>query len=616
MMFSNLIYIIIVVLIYATYQPSEETNFTFPETFILFIFLLILFTWITWVQFHKINKKAASGRFQRLDNQYNNVLTRQSIMAVVFIAIDIYGLNLTSFLSLSRIPFLKQIPTLQAIFLICIFFFYMAVIWICGYKSYRKIYMTDLSRRSYILSNISLSVPVLLPWLLLSGFADIIDVLPFETLKHFLATTEGEAVYFLLFLLVVTIIGPVLIQKFWQCKPLKAGFYRTRIEELCRKAGIKYKNILCWPIFGGRMITAGVLGLIKNFRYILVTDALLRFLEPDEIDAVITHEIGHIKQKHLLFYLFFFVGYMLLSYATFDLIIYFIISSKPVYQLIKSSGFEQTTMTSAIFSSIIIIMFLIYFRCIFGYFMRNFERQADIYVYTLFDNAKALISTFEKIVQTSGQPPDSPNWHHFSISQRIEYLKKCEEDKIWITRHNRKVKKSIVIYFLAIFLLGIIGYNLNFGEIGEKLNKNFFEKIILQNIEKDPNNPELYSILGDIYYSRKLYAKTVKAYEQVITFQPDNPKVLNNLAWLYATCEDKKFYQPGQALILAKKAAGIDKTPTVLDTLAECFYANGQYHEAVSVEMQALQLVRKNKTYYEKQLEKFLKAAEKKKDGS
>ena len=66
-----------------------------------------------------------------------------------------------------------------------------------------------------------------------------------------------------------------------------------------------YANILYWPIFGGRMITAGVMGLIKKFRYILVTNGLLQMLEPEEIDAVIAHEIGHIKKQHLLFYLLF-----------------------------------------------------------------------------------------------------------------------------------------------------------------------------------------------------------------------------------------------------------------------------------------------------------------------
>ncbi|NIW00255.1 peptidase, partial [Candidatus Saccharibacteria bacterium] len=87
-----------------------------------------------------------------------------------------------------------------------------------------------------------------------------------------------------------------------------------------------------------------------------------------------------------VFYLMFFVGYMLLSYVVFDLILFGIIYAEPVYWLINKTGFDQTTIFSAFFSLVIIAVFFIYFRFIFGFFMRNFERQADTYVFSLFDS--------------------------------------------------------------------------------------------------------------------------------------------------------------------------------------------------------------------------------------
>lgn len=608
-MFGNFIYFIIVLLIYSTYQPSEDTNFTAIETLFLFISLILFFAWITWIQFHRLEKRLSKESFSQLGHKFSATLTRQSIMAIVLFSIDIYGLNLTSFLI--NIPFLSIIPTFQALLFLGLFVFYLAIVWACAYGPYRMLNTTDLSRRSYILANISFSIPILFPWLLLSGIADIINALPFELPKRFLSTTEGQVAYFLVFLFAVAIVGPAMIQKFWRCKPLETGYYRRRIENLCQKAGLEYANILYLPIIGGRMITAGVMGLIKKFRYILVTDALLQLLEPEEIDAVIAHEIGHIKKKHLLFYLVFFVGYMLVSFATFDLLIYFILFAEPIYSFINSIGLDQATVTSSIFSLIIILIFLIYFRYIFGYFMRNFERQADTYVYALFDSAQPLISTLEKIAVTSGQPRDKPNWHHFSIKKRVDYLKKCEADKTWITRHDSKIKKSIAVYLVGILLIGGIGYSLNFGETGKKLNRHFFEKIIQRELEKNPDSPNLYSVLGDLYYSNKNYAKTIKAYEQSIALAPDNPQVLNNLAWLYATCEVERFRDPKKALKLAEKAAEIEKSPHILDTLAESFYVNSQFEKAVAAEMGALDLATKNRTHYENQLTKFKAAAKK-----
>ncbi len=608
-MFGNFIYFIVVLLIYSTYQPSEDTNFSGIESLFLFITLILFFAWITRIQFRRLEERLSKESFHQLSHKFSATLTRQSIMAIVLFSIDIYGLNLSSFLK--NITFLSIIPTFQALLFLGLFVFYLAIVWACAYGPYRMLNSTDLSRRSYILGNISFSIPVLIPWLLLSGIADIISAMPFALPKRFLSTTEGQVAYFLVFLFAIAIVGPAMIQKFWRCKPLETGYYRRRIENLCQKAGMEYANILYWPIFGGRMITAGVMGLIKKFRYILVTGALLQFLEPEEIDAVIAHEIGHIKKKHLLFYLVFFVGYMLVSFATFDLLIYFIFFAEPIYSFLNSIGLEQATVTSFLSSFIIILIFLIYFRYIFGYFMRNFERQADTYVYALFDSAQPLISTLEKIAVTSGQPRDKPNWHHFSIKKRVDYLKKCEADRTWITRHDSKIKKSIAVYLMGILLMGGIGYNLNFGETGKKLNRHFFEKIIQRELDKNPDSPNLYSMLGDLYYSNKNYSKTIKAYEQSIALAPDNPQVLNNLAWLYATCEVERFRDPKKALKLAKKAAEIEKSPHILDTLAESFYVNSQFEKAVAAEMGALDLATKNRTHYENQLAKFKAAAKK-----
>jgi Zn-dependent protease with chaperone function len=604
--FANFIYFIIVLLIYATYLPPDEPNLAPLETSILFLCLIIVFAYFTRMLFHRLEKRIPKDNILRVDHKINAIITQQSVMAIVLFAVDIYGLSLTCFLK--NIPLFTVIPTLQALVFIGLFVFYLAIIWACAYGPYKRLYITDLSRRSYVLSNISFSIPVLFPWFLLSGIADIINALPFELPKRFLSTPEGQVIYFLFFLSTVVIIGPAMIQKFWRCKPLESGYVRSRIEKLCRRAGLEYSNILYWPIFGGRMITAGIMGLIKKFRYILITEALVRHLEPEEMDAVIAHEIGHIKRKHLHFYLVFFIGYIFLSYTIFDLLIYFIIYTDPAYRLISSAGINHDTIISAVFSLIIIIIFFIYFRYIFGYFMRNFERQADTYVYALFPSAKPLISTFKKIAATTGQPPDRPNWHHFSIKERIEYLNLCEQDKTYITRQDRKIKKSIAVYLAAIVIIGGIGYNLNYGETGKKLSKHFIEKILLREINKTPDDPHLYSNLGDLYYNINDYTETIRAYEKSIDLKPDNPHVLNNLAWLYATCDDKNLRNPERALDLALKAADLEESPHILDTLAECYYINGQLEEAVSTESYALRIAKKQRSYYENQLKKFMGA--------
>ena len=602
-MFGNFIYFILVLLIYLTYPPATKPNFTPLESFGLFLALVILFALFARFQFLRIERRLAKGDYLKIDSQFNNTLLHQSVLAVFLFAIDVYGLNLPSFL-IGMAPF-SAMPTLLALLFLLLFIFYLTIVWTFAYDAYQKLYRVGISRRTYVISNISFSIPVLLPWLFLSGIADVIDALPFAAPKQFMSTTEGQITYFLIFLVGVAITGPLLIRKFWRCKPLEDGCHRRRIADLCRRAGLAYADILYWPIFGGKMITAGVMGLIRKFRYILVTPSLLHLLAPEEIDAVIAHEIGHIKKKHLLFYLAFFIGYMLLSYAAFDVLIFAIIYARPVYWFINQSGFSQTTVVSAISSLVIICLFLIYFRFIFGFFMRNFERQADLYVYELFDSARPLISTLEKIASSSGLSADRPNWHHFSISQRIDYLMKCESNSNWIKRQDRKVKKSIGVFLICLLGLGYLGYQVNLGSLGSRISIHFAEKVIQREIEANPDDPNLYTELGRIYYNVGNWAGTQRAWEKSLALKPNNALVLNNLAWFYATCEDESFRDSYRALALAKLAVNLDPAPHIWDTLAESYYVNGRYRDAVAAARRALSRAAEKRSYYEGQLKKF-----------
>ena len=305
----------------------------------------------------------------------------------------------------------------------------------------------------------------------------------------------------------------------------------------------------------------------------------------------------------------FFAGFILLNYAIFDLVIYLMVFVEPIFRFFTDLGFSQLTLTSVSLATFMGIAFLIYFRFIFGYYMRNFERQADGFVFTLFDSARPLISTLEKIAVSSGQPADRPNWHHFSISERIGFLASCETDRSHIHRHNRKIRRSIIAYLAVMLVIGFVGYNLNYGETGQRLNNHFFEKIILRELDRDPDNAQLYKHLGDLYYSTKNFEGVRQAYEQSLLLKENDPHVLNNLAWFFATCEDRQMRDPPRALDLALRAAAILEEPHILDTLAESYYVNKFYDLAVETGTRSLKIARDNRGYYRQQLKKFKTAA-------
>lgn len=67
-----------------------------------------------------------------------------------------------------------------------------------------------------------------------------------------------------------------------------------------------------------------------------------------------------------------------------------------------------------------------------------------------------------------------------------------------------------------------------------------------------------------------------------------DPGAQNDLAWAYATSSDPAIRNPAAALDYAQKAVSADKTPIYLDTLAEAYYANRQFEDAVKTEKLAL----------------------------
>lgn len=607
-MFANFIYLIIVLLIYTTYFPPDHPNFGKGQAALLAALLMIVFAVFTRMRFRSIEKRIGREGFIQMDHRFSTALTRHAILAIGLFTLDIYGLNLTSITS--GIPLISTFPTIEALLCIFLFLLYMVIVWTCAWFPYDKLYRSGISLRSYVWSQISFSIPVVIPWVMISGLSDILLALPFDTPKKMLATTSGQILFFLVFLIAVMLTGPAIIQKFWRCKPLEPGIVRTRIEDLSRRAGFTFANIVYWPILGGRMITAGVMGLVRPFRYLMVTRALLDYLSPEEVDSVVAHEIGHVRKKHLQFYVLFFAGYLLISYFLLDAVLLAILYVPQLYPLMEEIQGRPSSVTSALFSVGAIASFLIYFRYIFGYFMRNFERQADAFVFTLFSSAIPLITTLEKIAITSGQPANKPNWHHFSISERIHFLRKCEADRSWIRRHDRKIRRSVAVYVAALLMIGAAGYTLNWSDTGRRLNADLFERVLEREIRKNPDNPIAYNVLGDAFVQRGEYRKAAAAYEKALLLQPDNYSALNNLAWILATSADKTLRDPRHAVMLAARAAELKTSAQILDTFAESLYQNGQYREAVYMGEKALQAATGDRSYFEKQLDKFRKAAD------
>ncbi|MGD0221268.1 MAG: rhomboid family intramembrane serine protease [Terriglobia bacterium] len=117
-------------------------------------------------------------------------------------------------------------------------------------------------------------------------------------------------------------------------------------------------------------------------------------------------------------------------------------------------------------------------------------------------------------------------------------------------------------------------------------------------------------LMADLYDQQKLYGDAIKNYQEALSLDHDLAEAHNNLAWLYATCEDQKYRDPKAALEHATVAVNLSqwKQGDFVDTLAESYFVSGNYQKAVEVQKRALALEPDNKELQEHMV-RYRKAA-------
>ncbi|MGC8720027.1 MAG: M48 family metalloprotease, partial [Thermodesulforhabdaceae bacterium] len=342
-------------------------------------------------------------------------------------------------------------------------------------------------------------------------------------------------------------------------------------------------------------------------RYILITPALIQILDHDEMLAVIAHEMGHVRKFHIPFYLVLFVGYILIVYALSDLVILWLLSRKSLIALVAQPGVLPTTFFS-IMSTLPFLLFLIlYFRYLFGYFSRNCERQADLYALELLKTPVPLISALRKIAFFSGYREDKSNWHHYGIIERIEFLKDAALNPAIGEAHNKRLSFHIKVWFVAVVVLVVSGILVKKTSWFERATLDTNLKIVAAAVNQSADDPLFYAGYGGYLIEKGSYDYAEKVLLHGLRLFRDNPEILNNLAWLYATAPPP-FRKPDKAVELAEQATKLSpRSPHIWDTLAEAYYAKGAYHKALSAINKAIALASPPDDYYLRQKEKIEK---------
>ena len=175
----------------------------------------------------------------------------------------------------------------------------------------------------------------------------------------------------------IFVFAPELLRRVLKSEPLPASPLRSRLEAMCKEAGLKYRNIMLWHT-DGMMGNASVMGLIPRVRYILLSDLLLETMNERQVEAVFAHELGHVVHRHFLWYGVF--GAMIMGFVAGpgDMLLThlrgWLIDWATVHQWVRPEQ-HWNELEGLIAVAISMGSFLLAFR----YLSPRFERQADVF---------------------------------------------------------------------------------------------------------------------------------------------------------------------------------------------------------------------------------------------
>ena len=136
--------------------------------------------------------------------------------------------------------------------------------------------------------------------------------IPFTALLEQLNLGNWSAIASLPPAMMLFLILPAIVVRYWRTTRLPFGPLRTRLEDLSRRKKVGFMDIRIWNTYY-RIPNAAILGLLPWCRYFLLTDLLLERLEPRQVEAVFAHEVGHGYHRHIWWYLLTFTAADLLA---------------------------------------------------------------------------------------------------------------------------------------------------------------------------------------------------------------------------------------------------------------------------------------------------------------
>jgi STE24 endopeptidase len=227
------------------------------------------------------------------------------------------------------------------------------------------------------------------------------------------------AVFLGLFVLMAQLAPLILFPIFYKFEPLQNEELKARLVRLSERAGTKVRGVYQWKLSEKSKKANAALTGLGNTRRIILADTLLDNYSPDEIEAVLAHELGHHAHRHIMKSIAVQAGTTLLGFWAANWVLHYAVDRLHMFETL--SDFANLPL-------LVLVTTLLSFLLLpaLNAYSRFNERQADRYAFQSIARVGPFISSMNKLAEQNLAERAPSRWvewffhSHPAISKRVQ----------------------------------------------------------------------------------------------------------------------------------------------------------------------------------------------------
>jgi len=220
-----------------------------------------------------------------------------------------------------------------------------------------------------------------------------------------------------LFILLAQLAPVVLFPIFYKFEPLEDEDLKRRLIMLSQRAGTQVRGVYRWRLSEKSKKANAALTGLGNTRRIILADTLLDNYTPDEIEAVLAHELGHQVHRHILKSIFVQAAITFVGFWAANWTLHYAVDHHMFEELSDFANLPLLALVSVVLSFLLMPALNAY--------SRYNERQADRYAFESIASIDPFVSSMNKLAEQNLAERTPSKWvelffhSHPSISRRL-----------------------------------------------------------------------------------------------------------------------------------------------------------------------------------------------------